>query len=87
MPINPNVDVSGRKVTVNGRQNGMPSIRITSMREGDRQAKTQTHSDYCMTLEFGSYDSKERIQPGKIYICLPDRAKSFLVGTFDARAK
>lgn len=87
MPINPNADLSGKKFSMNGRQRGMPTIRLISLREQDKQAKSQTYSEYWMTLEFGNYDSKQRIQPGKIYICLPDRAKSFLVGSFDAKVK
>jgi hypothetical protein len=37
-----------------------------------------------MVLEFGDYDAEDRMQPGRIYICLPDRAKSVSAGTFEA---
>jgi S1-C subfamily serine protease len=78
-------DVSGKSLVVNGRANAtLPTIVMKAMRKGDKIPKTQMHSDYCMILEFGQYDAKLRVQPGKIYICLPDRAKSFLVGSFEA---
>ena len=38
-----------------------------------------------MVLEFGDYNAELRMQPGKIYICLPDRGKSFLAGSFEAQ--
>lgn len=78
-------DVSGKKLVVNGRANAtLPTIVAKSMRKGDKLPNTQMHSDYCMILEFGQYDAQLRVQPGKIYICLPDRAKSFLAGSFEA---
>jgi S1-C subfamily serine protease len=81
----PNEDVSGRRFVVNGRvQPGSPSIFASSMRKGDKLPNSQPHLDYCMILEFGDYDAKLRMQPGKIYICLPDRARSFLAGSFEA---
>jgi len=83
--IKPNDDVSGKKYVVNGRAGvGGPQVTEQAMRKGDRIPKTQMHSDFCMILEFGDYDAELRMQPGKIYICLPDRAKSFLAGTFEA---
>jgi len=81
----PNEDVSGKKYVVNGRAGaGAPQVTVQAMRKGDRLPNTQMHSDFCMILEFGDYDAELRVQPGKIYICLPDRAKSFLAGTFEA---
>jgi hypothetical protein len=83
--LKPNEDVSGRKIVVNGQiYAGGPHISASSMRKGDKLPKTQGHLDYCMILEFGDYDAQLRMQPGKIYICLPDRAKSFLAGSFEA---
>jgi hypothetical protein len=83
--ISPNEDVSGKKYVVNGRAGaGAPQVSAHAMRKGDRLPNTQMHSDFCMILEFGDYDAELRVQPGKIYICLPDRAKSFLAGTFEA---
>jgi len=83
--LKPNEDVSGRKVVINGRvPAGGPHVSAGAMHKGDRLPKTQTHLDYLMVLEFGDYVAEDRMQPGRIYICLPDRAKSFLAGTFEA---
>lgn len=86
--LRPNEDVSGRKVVVNGRvRAGDPHIHLSCQKVSDRSPRTQAHLDYLMILEFGDYDAEDRIQPGKIYICLPDRGKSFLAGSFEARAR
>ncbi len=83
--IKPNEDVSGRKIVVNGQVHaGAPHIHASSMRKGDKLPHSDGHLDYCMILEFGDYDAQLRMQPGKIYVCLPDRAKSFLAGSFEA---
>jgi len=36
-------------------------------------------------LEFGNISGNKI--PGKIYLCLPDKAKSFVAGTFEAEIK
>ncbi len=41
--------------------------------------------DYVMRLEFGTARSGKL--PGKIYLCLPDKTKSFLAGSFEADIK
>ena len=83
--LKPNQDVSGQKLIVNGRiRPGDPHIRMGSMRKGDKIPRTESHLDYLLVLEFGEYNAGDRIQPGKIYICLPDRGKSFLAGSFEA---
>ena len=40
---------------------------------------------YALRLEFGALE-KNRL-PGKIYLCLPDAEKSYLLGTFNADAR
>ncbi len=83
----PNEDVSGRKFVINGRPRaGEPVVTIGAKRKGEKVPKTQHASEYLMVLEFGDYNAELRVQPGKIYICLPDRGKSFLAGSFEAQA-
>lgn len=83
--LKPNQDVSGQKLVVNGRiRGGDPHVHMSAMRKGDRIPRSDAHLDYLLVLEFGDYDAENRMQPGKIYICLPDRAKSFLAGSFEA---
>lgn len=48
--------------------------------------KTQAFVDgYTMRLQFGP--SRNGQVPGQIYLCLPDKEKSFLAGTFTAAIK
>jgi S1-C subfamily serine protease len=82
--LKPHQDVSGQKILVNGRSRGGPHIVTKAMRKGDKLPKTQSFTECLLVLEFGDYDAKARKQPGKVYICLPDRGKSFLAGTFEA---
>ncbi|MBI3866790.1 MAG: trypsin-like peptidase domain-containing protein [Planctomycetia bacterium] len=81
-------DVSGKKFVVNGRTRAKdPVVRMSAKRKGEKLPKTDVAHEYMMILEFGDYDAELRVQPGKIYICLPDRAKSFLAGKFEARVE
>ena len=40
---------------------------------------------YALRLEFGKLSAGKL--PGKIYLCLPDKEKSFVAGTFEAQVK
>jgi hypothetical protein len=83
--LKPNEDVSGRRIIVNGRiRAGDPHVNMSVMRKGDKLPRTDGHLEYLLVLEFGDYDAELRVQPGKIYICLPDRAKSYIAGSFEA---
>jgi len=64
---------------------GIPSLHVSS-REGKNLPDTKfINDDYAMTLELGKPD-KGKI-PGKIYLCLPDSQRSYVVGTFVAQRK
>lgn len=79
-------DVSGRKIVVNGStRHGDPSVTTRARRKGEKLPRTEFANEYLLVLEFGDYNAELRVQPGKIYICLPDRAKSYLVGAFEAQ--
>ena len=83
-----NEDVSGRKFIVNGQVRvGDPHINLSTRRANDRISRPQGHLQYLLVLEFGEYNAEDRIQPGKIYLCLPDRGKSFLTGSFEATTR
>jgi hypothetical protein len=42
-------------------------------------------NNYVMRLEFGALENGKL--PGKIYVCLPDKMKSFVGGRFVAEIK
>jgi hypothetical protein len=51
--------------------------------EGNDVPETEMFTDnYVMRLEFGVMENGR--VPGKIYVCLPDKMKSFVGGTFNA---
>ena len=62
------------RVTLRWRDEGQPKASTEDIREG-----------YAMKLVFGPA-ANERI-PARIYICLPDEAKSFVAGTFEAEIR
>ncbi len=79
--------LDGKKFAVKADDGfGSPHIHFGYKVEGKSLPKTETFMDkYSMRLEFGK-TVKKKI-PGKIYLCLPDDAKSFIVGTFEAEVK
>jgi DNA-directed RNA polymerase subunit RPC12/RpoP len=63
------------------------SARVTLLwRDADgTMQKTNYVDSYAMRLEFGALADNHL--PGKIYLCLPDVEKSYLMGTFTADAR
>jgi hypothetical protein len=73
--------------TINVTTNAEKAARVT-LRWKDTDGKVQKENydgDYALHLEFGALE-KNRL-PGKIYLCLPDDEKSYLLGTFNADAR
>ncbi len=54
-------------------------------REGDMRIMEMFTNGFAMKLEFGAVSSNQL--PGKIYLCLPDKAKSCIAGTFTAEIR
>jgi len=74
----------GRSFTVKPETGfGSPHIHMSYMIEGEGVPETEMFtSDYAMRLEFGAI-SDGRLS-GSIYLCVPDDAKSFVIGAFEA---
>jgi len=65
---------------------GVPRVQMKWLDEETEAIKTETFTrDYAMRLEFGTLED-ERIS-GKIYLCVPDEAKSYVAGVFSAEVK
>lgn len=72
--------------TVNVTTNADKAARVTlRWKDGDQAQKESYEAGYALRLEFGALE-KNRL-PGKIYLCLPDAEKSYLLGTFTADAR
>lgn len=74
--------LSGKRFEVNTNHAGFaPSVSLF-WREGDLRVMEMFTNGFAMKLEFGNLSSNRL--PGKIYLCLPDEAKSYVAGTFTA---
>jgi len=74
--------LSGRSFEVGTNYAGFaPSVSLF-WQEGDLRVMEMFTNNFAMKLEFGNLSSNKL--PGKIYLCLPDEMKSYVVGTFTA---
>jgi tetratricopeptide (TPR) repeat protein/uncharacterized membrane protein YjgN (DUF898 family) len=65
---------------------GVPPIQMKWLDEGTEAVKAETFSrGYALRLEFGSLEEGRLL--GKIYLCVPDVAKSYVAGVFSAEMK
>jgi len=72
--------------TINISTNVDKAARLTlRWKDGDQVQKENYDGGYALRLEFGTLE-RNRL-PGKIYLCVPDPGKSYLLGTFTADAR
>jgi tetratricopeptide (TPR) repeat protein len=65
---------------------GSPHIHMKWKEKGSKVPKTKMFmKDYVMRLTFGFIKNGEL--PGKIYLCMPDKEKSYVAGSFRAAIK
>jgi len=72
--------LSGRTITVTSQSVQAAPVTL-HWKDSGQQAK-EYDAGYAMRLEFGAL-TRNRL-PGKIYLCLPDDEKSYVLGTFRA---
>ncbi len=76
--------LSGKIINVTTNVN--PAARVLlHWQSGAESSKESFTTGYALRLEFGTLTNNHL--PGKIYLCLPDEAKSYLAGTFVADAR
>jgi len=74
--------LSGGTFEVDTNHSGLsPSVSLF-WREGDLRVMELFTNGFAMKLDFGNISGGKL--PGKIYLCLPDEAKSCVAGTFTA---
>jgi hypothetical protein len=72
--------------TINVMTNAAAAAHVTlHWLDGLESVKAGFDSGYALRLEFGAL-ANNRL-PGKIYLCLPDAEKSYLLGSFNAEAR
>ena len=74
-------ELAGKLLNVTTEAPIAPRVVLRSM-DNEQPVNEIVRGGYAMKLEFGKA-AGGRI-PAKIYICLPDEAKSYVVGTFQA---
>jgi hypothetical protein len=86
LPFRPGEDFNGKTVEVTPGQ-APPAPRVVLRWKDDQQqpAKQDIKGGYALKVAFGQ-PANGRL-PGKIYLCLPDDAKSVVAGTFDAELR
>ena len=79
-------ELSGKSVEIPpDRLPPLPQVTLR-WKDEDRKAATQKiGGGYALKVAFG--EAANGRMPGKIYLCLPDDAKSFVAGTFDAEIR
>jgi hypothetical protein len=78
-------ELSGKTVQIDPVRINAPAI-VLRWKDARQQPATETTTGgYALRLVFG--EATNGRMPGKIYICLPDAAKSVVAGTFDAEIR
>jgi len=78
-------DLAGRSITVEANHTNAPKVLLRSP-DDQQQPVTQTfRTGYALRIEFGPVTAGRL--PGRIYLCAPDAAKSWVAGTFDAEIR
>jgi hypothetical protein len=79
-------ELSGKSIEVtSNRPPPLPRVTLRWKDDQDKPVNRQIPSGYALKVVFGEA-ANARIS-GKIFICLPDEAKSFVAGTFQADIK
>ena len=78
-------ELSGKTVQIEPERPRAPRV-VLRWKDAQQQSATETiGSGYALKVVFGVAANGR--MPGQIYICLPDAAKSFVAGTFDAEIR
>lgn len=76
-------DLSGKSINIDANRTNAPKV-VLRWKDEQEQPVTQTlHEGYALRLEFGQ--AADGRLPGKILLCAPDEAKSWMAGSFEAK--
>lgn len=78
-------ELSGKTLEITPDRPRAPRVVLRWKDEQQKPATENFNSGYALKIVFGQ--ATNRHMPGKIYLCLPDPAKSFVAGTFDAEIR
>jgi hypothetical protein len=78
-------DLAGHNIHIDPSRTNPPKVALR-WRDEQGQPVTQTlREGYALKIEFGQV-SGGRL-PGRLYLCTPDNAQSWVAGTFDAQIR
>jgi len=79
-------ELSGKKIEISAdRSPPVPKVTLRWKNEQDKAVTKNYSEGYAMRVEFG--EAANGRMPGKIFISLPDDAKSFAAGAFNAEIR
>ena len=78
-------DLAGQSIKIESTRTNSPRVVLRWKNDQDHPATKSIHSGYALRLEFGPVSGPR--MPGKIYLCAPDDAKSYVAGTFTAEIR
>jgi DNA-directed RNA polymerase subunit RPC12/RpoP len=78
-------DLSGKTVEIAPHRPSAPRVGLRWKNEQRKSAGRSFTNGYALKVIFGQ--ASNRRMPGKIYLCLPDPAKSFVAGSFEAEIR
>ena len=82
---NPIESLFGKTVVYETNSAGAPLVNLRWKDAQGKEAKQPLNGGYALRIEFGQ-PAGDHV-PGKIYLCAPDDAKSYVVGEFKAKIK
>ena len=78
-------DLAGKSISLDTNRQTSPRITLRWKDEQGQAQRSELRGGYALQIDFGQV-SGARI-PGKIYLCAPDEAKSYVAGTFNAEIR
>jgi DNA-directed RNA polymerase subunit RPC12/RpoP len=77
--------LSGKTINVTTNAEKAAKVTLRWKDDSGKEQKVNFDSGYALRLEFGELANNHL--PGKIYLCIPDDEKSYLLGSFNADAR
>ena len=78
-------DLAGQSVNIDMGRTNAPKIMLRSKDDQQQPVTHHLQEGYALRIEFGQVTGGRL--PGKIYLCTPDDAKSWVAGTFEAEIR
>ncbi len=78
-------DLAGQTIQIEATRTNSPRVTLRWKNDQDQPATESFRTGYALRLEFGR--ASAGCLPGKIYLCTPDDAKSYVTGSFTAEIR